>query len=462
MARGPWHEEVDLIVVGASVGGLAAAIMAADRGCRTMVIERSKELGGGAASESELIAAAGSRFQEAAGIQDSPQRLVDDLLAATRHHLEHELVQALAPQGGPLVAWLADRCGARVALLPSLQAAGHTTPRLHAPGERGGADLVADLTRAATRHSRVTIRTGNTVDHLVRDDAGTVRAVAVRGDRRGAVQNLAGRILLACGGFAGNDELIASHAPDVADLPPRGAARTGGDGLRLALAAGAGTRRLGACQVTPFLAMPGELAVTAPLVDLGGILVNQAGRRFVDETAASVPLARTVRAQPGHVAYLVFDERVAATARAADPFFAHVVLPRTGRRGATLADLAKQFEIDAEGLALTIDTYNANLDLGGDPFGRERSGKPLEPPLHAIRVTGARLRTLGGLAVDGAARVCDQAGQPIANLYATGGAAAGLAGDGTEGALEGTTTLAALGLARLAALDVSAAAATQE
>ncbi|HTD27712.1 MAG TPA: FAD-dependent oxidoreductase, partial [Candidatus Elarobacter sp.] len=75
MARGPWHEEVDLVVVGASVGGLAAAVMAADRGCRTIVVERRKELGGGAATEAEMIAAAGSRWQRAAGIDDGPERL---------------------------------------------------------------------------------------------------------------------------------------------------------------------------------------------------------------------------------------------------------------------------------------------------------------------------------------------------------------------------------------------------
>ena len=456
MARGPWHEEVDLVVVGASVGGLAAAIMAADRGCRTLVIERGKELGGSAATENELIAAAGSRFQEAAGVTDSPKRLVEDVLAATRHHVEQQLADTVAAQGAPLIAWLADRCGAKVVLLRAFTPAGHSAPRLHAPGERGGAALVADLVRAVTHHSRVSIRTGTAVERLVRDESGTVRAVAVRGDRRGVHQNIAGRVLLACGGFAASDELIAAHLPDLADLPFRGSAATG-EGLRLGLEVGAHTRRLGACLVTPFLAMPGELAVTAPLVGLGGILVNQAGHRFFDETAESVPLARAVRARPGHVAYLVFDERIATAARAADPFFAHIVLPRTGRRGATLPDLAKHFEINAEGLALTVDTFNANLELGGDPFGRECNGRPLEPPLHAIRVTGARLQTLGGLAVDSAARVLDATGQPIQNLYAIGGAAAGLAGDGTEGVLEGTITLTALGLARLAALDVSAA-----
>jgi len=211
--------------------------------------------------------------------------------------------------------------------------------------------------------------------------------------------------------------------------------------------------------VTPFLATPGQLVLSAPLVELGAVLVNQAGQRFADETAGSLSLATAVRLQPGRVAYVLFGERMAAAARAADPFFARVVLPRTGRRGATLEDLAKQFELDTEGLRLTVETFNAALERGPDRFGRSRFAGPLEPPFHAIRVTGARWRTLGGLAVDGTARVLDAEGQPIPGLYATGGAAAGL---GAEGLLAGLAALAALGLARLAALDVIAQVAASE
>src|SRR5690348_5471481 len=138
MPHGPWREEVDLIVVGASIGGLAAAVVAADRGCRTIVLERGKELGGGAGSEIESIAAAGTRFQHAAGIVDGPARLIEDLLAATRHALDRELAAAVAGQGAPLVAWLADRCGVPVSVLERNVPAGHSVARLHAPGTRGG------------------------------------------------------------------------------------------------------------------------------------------------------------------------------------------------------------------------------------------------------------------------------------------------------------------------------------
>src|SRR5438093_467126 len=83
---------------------------------------------------------------------------------------------------------------------------------------------------------------------------------------------------------------------------------------------------------------------------------------------------------------------------------------------------------------------------------RHAPGAPLVPPFHAIRVTGARSRTLGGLAVDGAAHVLDGEGRPIVGLYAAGGAAVGLAGTGSDGALAGIDALAALALGRLAAL----------
>src|SRR5438128_820694 len=180
MARGPWHEEVDLVVVGASVGGLAAAVMAADRGCRTIVVERSKELGGGAATEAEMIAAAGSRWQRAAGIDDGPERLADDVLAATHRLVEPELAAALAAQGAPLVAWLADRCGAQVELFHEYVAAGHSVARLHGPGERGGAGLSADLARAASRHSHISVRSTTVAERLVRDDPGARRLPPLR------------------------------------------------------------------------------------------------------------------------------------------------------------------------------------------------------------------------------------------------------------------------------------------
>ena len=450
MARTTWQEEADLIVVGGSVGGLAAAVLAADRGAQVLLLERSKQLGGGAGTEPEHVAAAGSRFQRDAGVEDDPARLVEDLVAAGGEAVDREVAAAIAEQGAPLVAWLADRCALNVEFV-SGDTAGHSRPRLHTTGDQGGATLTAVLMRAASRHSRVNVRTGVLVERLVRDDAGAVSGVAVKADRRGAPQSVAGRVLLACGGYPADDALVAEHCPGVAGVPFRGAAPASGDGLRLGMEAGGSTRRLGDCLVTPFLTIPGDFEVNVPLPRMGAILVNQRGR-LLETQGSPQALAETIRSQPGHVAYLIFDERVATVARGADPFFARTILPKTARRAMTLKDLARQLEIDLAGLSATIEPFGPVLELA--PGGAAPAGGLL-PPLHAIRVTGARRATLGGLAVDAAARVLDANGRPISGLYATTATAAAVGGLG-GGTLSGLAALNALGLARLAALDLVA------
>jgi succinate dehydrogenase/fumarate reductase flavoprotein subunit len=228
-----------LIVVGASVGGLTAAVTAADRGCHVIVVERAKELGGGAAGTDEAIAAAGSRWQREAGLDDAPERLAADLLAAGVSAEHAELVHALAEQAAPLVEWLADRCGAAIRLVPAAGAA-QQPARLHACAEHAGASVVAALARVVGRHHRIKVRLGAEVTGLLRDDAG-VGGIAVKPDRRGT-PTVAGRVLLACGGFAASDELVAEHCPAAAGLPVGGPALATGDGLRFALAAGVFSR----------------------------------------------------------------------------------------------------------------------------------------------------------------------------------------------------------------------------
>ncbi len=452
MPSDPQRETVDLIVVGASVGGLLAAITAADQGLRAIVVERTKEPGGGAGSEPERIAAAGTAQQRAAGIDDSAERLVHDVVGAALHRVDVEVVEALAAQGPALLEWLDGRCGVASTLAARYAAPGHSAPRLHLPGDRGGVDLVEALVRVAHRATRVGIRFGTTADRLLHDDGG-VRGVRVKFGRK--EQELHGPVLLACGGFAASDPLVAEHCPDIAALPYVGPASADGEALRLGAQVGAQTRRLSAARITPHFALPTNLAVTAPLVELGAILLNQLGRRFVDETQPALVVAKAVRAQPGKVAYLLFDERIVAIAREADPYFARVVLPRAARHASLLADLGRQFGIPEEALPQAVATYDANRDLGGDPFGRA-GGVALTEPFHAIRVTAIRRRTLGGLAIDATARVLSAAGAPIPHLYACGAAAAGIAGESTDGALDGTDALTALGLGRLAALDVIA------
>ena len=446
-------EQVGLVVVGGSVGGLIAAITAADHGHRVVVLERAKELGGLAATSSESIAAAGTRFQRVADVVDAPERLGGDIDRVIPDHGEAELAGALVGQAASLVEWLADRCGVQVVLQSTTAGGGHGAPRLHGVGEQGGASLIATLTRAASHHTHIRIRTATEVERLIPTDDGTVAGVALRPDRRGATV-VNGPVVLACGGFVASDELVARHCPALTDLPYLGPTGAKGDALRLATPLGAAIRHATACAVTPFLSQPSHLAVTRDVIEHGGILVNQRGVRFANESQATLPLALAVRGQPGRVGYLLFDERIAAAVSAHDPFFARVVLPRTSRRASSIGMLAKQLELPETRLAETLKAYEA----GGAAFGRPGRAGGLAEPYYGIRVTGARRATRGGLAVDAQARVLDSAGNAITGLFAVGGAATSLGGDGVEHDLDGVDALAALGLARLAALGLATVA----
>src|SRR5262249_7704542 len=179
-------------------------------GCHVTVVERGKDLGGSAGLTAESVAAASTRWQQAAGVTDDADRFAADLLAGGAAPETEEVVRALAKQSGPLVEWLAAGCGAPFRLVRR-GGGGASGAGVHAGADQGGASLVAALGRVVSRHHRIRLRTGTEVTELLRD-GDAVTGVAVKPDRRGA-PTIAGRVLLACGGFIADDALVMEHCP---------------------------------------------------------------------------------------------------------------------------------------------------------------------------------------------------------------------------------------------------------
>jgi fumarate reductase flavoprotein subunit len=173
--------------------------------------------------------------------------------------------------------------------------------------------------------------------------------------------------------------------------------------------------------------------------------VNAEGRRFWNESVGYSEAAAQVLRQPRGIAFDIFDERIAEVARQFQDF------RDAEKAGAviaaeTLADLARAIAVPADALRAEIDALT-----GEDRFGRRHDpAKALRPPYHAIRVTGALFHTQGGLAVDANARVLRQDGSAFPNLFAAGGAAAGVSGGQASGYLSGNGLLTATVLGRLA------------
>lgn len=449
-------ERVDLVVAGAG-GGLAGALRAAERGLSVLVVEASENFrrGNNTAMSTAMMPGAGTRWQRAAGIEDSPDRLVADVMAKTGGQADERLARALAEASGPLVDWLADGLGLPVELVTDFPYPGHSAYRCHTIPGRSGRTLLAHLARAAAAHDRVEMLAPARLTRVVPGPDGPVAVVSYPDGGREQID--CGAVLLATSGYGADRDLVRRYIPEIAAAAYHGSEHATGDALRIGRELGAATAYLDAYQGHAALALPaGTLAGWATIMH-GAVLVNRLGRRFGDETTGYSEYAALLATQPEAHGWIVLDRRVHDACLRFDDF------RDTVESGALtwaedVDDLAAAMSADRGRLAATMaDAAAAARGERPDTFGRSSWEAPLVAPYAAVRVHPALFHTQGGLVVDEDARVLREDGSAIPGLYASGGAAMSISGRGAAGYLAGNGLLPALGLAFLAAESIATA-----
>lgn len=443
MSGAPVDTDMDVIVVGSGAAGLSAALAATQAGAgRVLVAEAEGIVGGSSRLSGGLMMGAGTRYQRAAGVEDTWQELFHDYLTLNQWQVETGVVERLTQRAGAAVEWLGDL---GVEFYDQLVFGGdETRPRVHCPVGRGQA--VVDVLSRRCREAGIEIALGQRVDRLLVED-GAVVGVAVGRD-----EITAGAVVIATGGFGASDDKRRELFPSVYDTGWSyyiGADGSRGDALDF-------TRPLGA-QVTGFdrglrllhtdfdrmyeAYLPGWL-----------VLVNREGRRFCDETAPYGIMDGLLKTQ-GDVAFAIFDHRalVAATELGVARYKQSIpgstkkqsphwnldiveLMLAEGKvhRRDTVAELAAAIGVPAEHLVATVERVNALAELGEDA-DYAKAAKFLEPiataPFYAVEVRPATCCfTACGLRIDRDARVLDEAGRPIAGLFAAGEVTGGVIG----------------------------------
>src|SRR5664279_2319792 len=123
--------ETPLLIVGAGAAGLCAALAAKEAGIDAIVIERDSVPAGSTALSAGLIPAAGTRFQRAKGIADSPQLFAGDIQRKAKGEADQSVVDAVAQGAGPLIEWLTDRYGLPFDAIDNFNYPGHSAMRMH-------------------------------------------------------------------------------------------------------------------------------------------------------------------------------------------------------------------------------------------------------------------------------------------------------------------------------------------
>ncbi len=339
--------------------------------------------------------------------------------------------------------------------------------------ERGvcgmGEALVGSLL-AGCLDAGVTVRTGARACQLVVESGrvtGVRFGVPAAGDRaagEGAAGGAAGGatgevtvgarrgVILATGGFEWNADLVRAFLRGPMDAPA-GVPSNTGDGLDMAIDAGAALGNMGQAWWAPMAPIPGEEAWGAPRHHLvlvertrpGSIMVNRAGERFCNEAANYNALGGAFhRLDPATLrhanaaAWLVCDDRyrrrypLPGCRRGAEP-------PPWVHRGDTLAELAAAIGVPPAALGETVAEFNRHAAAGVDPaFGRGAGVYDLfngdrtlpgaaatlgpldEPPFYAVAIRIGALGTSGGPRTDERGRVLARGGGAIPGLWAAG------------------------------------------
>ena len=438
-----WDRQTDVLIAGSGIAGIAAAIEARRAGAEVLLLEQLPILGGASAMSGGVsYLGGGTALQQALGFADTPEDMYRYIMGAGPKHPYADKVQLyceesaayfdwLVEQGVPFQSSFTDKKG-----LPfgkdSLYYSGNETvypwneiarpvPRGHKPGvpDHGGWKLMEVLIAAAERLG-VEIQTQAGGERLVQESDGRVSGILAEwGGQKQLVRARRG-VVLSCGGFVQNRDMVRLYAPELADLStPWGSAGDMGLGILMGMGAGGTAVRMNQALITVPLYQPDNV--------LRGIVVNRYAQRFMPEDSYHCFLGDLAAQQQERQCYLITD----ADSSYAQPD--HRVIPMG--QADTIADIEQLVGFAPGALQGTVAYYNEHAVQGQDPLLRKEPKfvAPLvRPPFRAYDLNLVRgfcpHLTFGGLHTGLDGQVISVWGEEIPGLYAAGRTASGLPG----------------------------------
>lgn len=442
-------EASTVLVAGAGAGGLVAALAAAGRGAKVILVESNPMFDRGCTTtlSNGLIPAAGTQQQRDAGVEDTPQRFAADVQRKAQGGAAPELLDRLTGASAEALDWLGGVLGAPLELAIDTDYPGHSRSRLHGVPERSGAVLHRRLLDRVMADENIDLAVPVGIVSVTEMDDGFLVTLRDRDDAENVIT--VGAVILATGGFAQSAELMLQHLPELAHITYFGG--DGNDGSALVVAEGLGldTGTLDSFTAHASYASDHGVLVTWNMVMHGGIIVDIEGRRFADETVGYSQFATFLAQRPGGAGHVLLDRETLVRCRTF-PEIRGIEESGGFRWAEDVAALAAQIGVGPEVLAETLEVAaSASQGAASDPFGRTRWPHRIDFPLAALRIVPILGFTQGGIRTDGNGCAL-RSDVPVRGLYAVGGAAEGVSGHGGEGYMAGNGMMMAVVLGYLA------------
>lgn len=418
--------ECDIVIIGAGGAGLTAATEAASKGAKVLVLEKMAIVGGNTNFSTGGINACYTKEQERLGIKDSKEVFYNDTMRGGQYLNDPNLVRTLIDNSAAMVEWLqAPMIGADLSDVGAF--GGATNKRIHRPKGGGaiGAHLIPLLQKAALKQG-AEIRLNNKVIDILSNNG---RACGVKVAYAGGEYTVRAKaVIVATGGFGANPEMIEFYQASLAGFATTNHKGATGDAFKMVEKFDAQLIQMEQIQIHPTVVKGTGIMITEAVRGNGAILVNKAGRRFVNEMETRDIVSAAVLKNPERSAYLIFDQNVRDSLKAIETYAKQNLLSE----GATLLELSRMIAVDAVALEYTIDEYNKavlakkDTEFGRNPGSMERTIST--PPFYAIEIEPAIHHTMGGLKINTKAQVLNKLNLPIPGLFAAGEVTGGVHG----------------------------------
>lgn len=423
----PKTSNYDVVVIGAGGAGFSAAITARNAGANVVLLEKMPAVGGNSLISGAEMNVAKNWVQPKLGINDdSPELHAQDTFKGGDGKGDMKVINVMTHEALDAAKWCRDYLGVRFEDDNLFFFGGHSRKRALIPVGHTGTEFIAKF-QAKADELGIPVITNMKAEELIKDKDGRVVGVKATMDGSEYTFNAKGGVVLATGGFGANPEMVKKYNPKIDErFKTTDAPGTTGEALYMAERAGAQLVNMGYIQTYPICdPISGAIELIADARFDGAIMLNQEGKRFVEELQRRDVMSKAILEQTGKYCYAIFNGEIEKRSHAITHHQDEVeVFTKTGilHKADTIEGIADFFKIPVDNLKATIARVNEFARTGKDlDFNyRSRFVDLSTGPYWIYRGVPSVHHTMGGLKINPKAEVLDANDKPIPGLWAAG------------------------------------------
>lgn len=423
----PAVSNYDVVVIGAGGAGFSAAIEAKNAGANIVLLEKMPAVGGNSLISGAEMNAARNWVQPKLGIlDDSAERHAADTFKGGDKKGDMKVINVMTANALDAAKWCRDYLGVRFEDDNLFFFGGHSRKRALIPVGHTGTEFIAKF-QAKADELGIPVITDMKAEELIKDKTG--RVVGVKATSHGATYtfNAKGGVVLATGGFGANKAMVKKYNPKIDErFKTTDAPGTTGEALYMAKRAGAQLVNMGYIQTYPICdPISGVIELIADSRFDGAIMLNQEGKRFVEELERRDVLSEAILKQTGNYCWVLWNDNIGKISNTVKEHPTEYEAFTKQGIMATCPDLkciADFTKMPLKQLESTVKRVSSMAGKGNDKDFHHRGGlmDMSEGQYYVIKAVPSTHHTMGGVRINEKAQALTAKGQVIPGLWAAG------------------------------------------